>query len=171
MKKIRIVVALTVAVTAGLFAPAGAHLADQVGPDYLGTLVYGESTFGDATALFGPPTDRRNVDGCVNTLIARWGPALRMFFDRDNGQTAIVAKVARYYFKAPNGSGWEFHTGKGLRIKDTVKKLKKLYPHADSFKGPGNTRRFLLRGKDQSAYLAATTKDGRVIRFINGFTC
>src|SRR5688500_12371344 len=120
----KIVLTLTLALTAGLFAPAGGHESDQIGVASLGSLTYGESTLADATALFGAPTDRKTVEGCVNTVIARWGPALRMFFDRDDGNTAYLAKVARYYFRSPNGSGWEYHTGKGLKIGDTVEKLR-----------------------------------------------
>jgi hypothetical protein len=158
-----------------LILPMGiafAHKVDLIGRGRVAELRYGRSTFDDAVDLFGSPTNRRRVEGCVPTLIARW-PGIKLWFDRsDPGRVAINGFVRARSVPTADGGTLMIHTRRGLRVEDTVKKLKRRYPDARSFRAGGGKRRYLLEGGDGGgAYLQAVARRGRVLRLISGFTC
>jgi hypothetical protein len=108
----------------------------------------------------------------VRTLIARW-PGIKLWFDRSEpGRVAVNGFVRARSVPTAGGGSLEIHTRRGLRVEDTVKKLKRLYPDARSGRGGEGNRRYLLEGRDGGgAYLQAVAREGRVLRLISGFTC
>jgi hypothetical protein len=160
---------------AALILPVGAafgHKADLIGRGRVATLRYGRATFDEAVDIFGSPIRRRRVEGCVPTLIARW-QGIKLFFDRsERGRVVINGFVRARSVPTADGGSIEIHTRRGLRVEDTVKKLKRRYPDARSFRTGGGKRRYLLEGREGGgSYLQAVAKGGRVLRLISGFAC
>jgi hypothetical protein len=167
----QIAVLAAVALVAPLGSAAFAHKADLIGRGRVAELRYGRSTFDDAVDLFGSPSSRRRIDGCVPTLIAKW-PGIKLFFDRSEGRRVINGFVRARSVPTADGESLMIHTRKGLRVEDTVKKLKRRYPNARSFRASRGRRDYLLEGRDGGgAFLRATARRGRVLRLISGFTC
>jgi hypothetical protein len=108
----------------------------------------------------------------VRTLIARW-PGLKLFFDRSHPRRVVINGFVRARsVPTADGGSLTIHTRKGVRVEDTVKKLKRRYPNARSFRAGGGKRRYLLEGREGGgAYLQAVARGGRVLRLISGFTC
>ena len=160
---------------AALLLPMGtalSHKADLIGRGRVADLRYGEATYDEAVDLLGSPTRKRRVEGCVRTLIARWS-GIKLWFDRSEpGRVAINGFVHARSVPTADGGSLMIHTRRGLRVEDTVKKLKRLYPDARGSRARGDKRRYLLEGRSGGgAYLQAVARSGRVIRLISGFTC
>ena len=152
-------------------AAAFAHKADLIGRGRVADLRYGRATFDDAVDLFGSPTNRRRVDGCVRTLIARWS-GIKLWFDRSEPSRVVInGFVLDRNVPTADGGSMTIHTRRGLRVEDTVKKLKRLYPDARGSRARGGKRRYLLEGRNGGAYLQAVAQGGRVVRLLSGFTC
>ncbi len=147
-----------------------ARKADMIGRERVANLRYGHATYADAKGMFGEPASKRRVGGCVPTLIAKW-PGIKMWFDRSEGRTAILGFVRSRAVPTTGGETLEIHTRKGLRVGDTVKRLKRLYPNAQSSRDRGGRRRYQLEGKDGGSFLVAIGDRGRVVVLQSGFTC
>jgi hypothetical protein len=167
-----VAVLAAVALILPMGAAAFAHKADLIGRGRVADLRYGESTFDEAMDLFGSPTNRRLVNGCVRTLIARW-PGIKLWFDRSEpGRGVINGFVRARSVPTADGGSLMIHTRRGLRVEDTVKKLKRLYPDARGSRARGGKRRYLLEGRGGGgSYLQAVAQGGRVVRLISGFSC
>lgn len=164
----------SVAAIALMLSPIGlalAHEADQIGRKSVAALTYGESAYPDAVEIFGEPNNTRRVDGCVPTLIAKW-PGIKLWFDRSRpGDVLILGFVRARSVPTADGDPLTIHTGKDLRVEDTVRRLKRLYPDAERSRGAGDKRQWQLSGRNGGAFLGAITDGGRVVRLLSGFTC
>jgi len=123
-----------------------------------------DPSLGAATAAFGPPTSVR-ARGQVSCRLG-WKPiGLRINFVNLGGGSACDPSLGKAQSASAFGRGWR--TSRGLKIRSSTRKLRRLYPRALR---RGRTYR-LVGAKpiftDGSRYsvLAAKTRAGRVGSF------
>ncbi|MGH2821197.1 MAG: hypothetical protein ACRDJ5_11145 [Actinomycetota bacterium] len=162
---------LRVLLTAGALAlacvaatPATAHRLDRMTPNRGGPIRRGETTMTQMRRWFGPPSARRVVQvGCVRVVRARWGDDLRVYASR--GETRVVEAVfvrARRLVSSRHGE-LRMHTGKGLRVGDRERKLRRLYPPKRGITHAGHTH-YRLRTARHGSYMMAKVVDHRVVQ-------
>jgi hypothetical protein len=164
---------LILAVVAGclLMGTGSAHPVDRISAGALGNLEYQEGTFEQAVARYGQPDSTREFDGCVPTLEGRWGQDLKIFFDTSDDNTAFIGIVKNRRIPLASGDFAVFHTRKGLRVRDSVERLQRLYPNAEGSRAPGG-RQWTLGGDEGGGrFLTARTVHGTVSRLISGLSC
>lgn len=163
-----IIVLLMVTLMAG---SAAAHKVDVVkAGKRLGPIHLFETTLDEAKSWFGSPTGRRTVQlGCIQAIRVKWGRKLMVFFDKSKDHVAIQGEIRRRHLRSAKHGVLRPHTVKGLRVKDSHRKLRRLYPNADAFRHGGHYDYFLRSSPHRGKLVAITEyKRGHVRRLFAG---
>jgi hypothetical protein len=134
----------------------------RIGPVRLGT-----TTVRRAKAFFGEPTVQKRVPlGCIRALKARWGRRLTMFFTAGRPHVAIQGTIRKRRIMSAVHGPLRIHTRKGLRVGDSNRRLRRLYPGKAPVRHGGHFDYFLR----SSPKLVAITKyrRGRVRALFSG---
>jgi hypothetical protein len=165
MKSLRI--ALTVAMVSSGVVVAGAATAD--GPDVIrpakaGPIVREETTLAQLRDWFGAPTVRRPVTvACSRVTKARWGRRLQVYAWRDEDRHVAAVFVRRRSLHSSEHGDLAIHTARGLRVGDSERRLRRLYPRSRPQTHAGHTH-YRLRTGAFDAYLMAKVVDHEVIQ-------
>jgi hypothetical protein len=165
MKMLRIVLASFVAFS-GL-AVAGSAMAgdtDLIRPATAGPIVREETTLAQLRDWFGPPTARRPVTvACSRVTKVRWGQRLEVYAWRDQGRHVAAVFVRKRSIHSSEHGDLSFHTRRGLRVDDSERRLRRLYPHSRPMTHAGHTHYRLSTGR-YDAYLMAKVVDREVVQ-------
>jgi hypothetical protein len=134
----------------------------RIGPVRLGT-----TTLRRAKAFFGEPTVRKRVPlGCIRAIKARWGRKLTLFFTAGRPHVAIQGTLRQRRIMSDVHGVLRIHTRKGLRVGDSNRRLRRLYPNKAPVRHRGHFDYFLR----SSPKLVAITKyrRGRVRALFSG---
>ena len=168
MKKFILAIVLVASPT-GLAAAATETV--SITPNRLGSLVLEESTKEDAKALFGDPTNEKQLgDGCWPDMQRlRWGTGLTITFYSDDGVHRVLQPtVKETAIDLATGDQWRVETGRGLKIGDSKRRLLDLYPKAKNY----GTRTYTLLVREGYKYQTATLDRGdRVTRLSAAVSC
>jgi hypothetical protein len=158
------VAATTLWVTGIGAAPAQAHRHDLMSPNRAGPIVRGETRMRDLRAWFGDPTHRTTVRvGCERVIRAGWDGKLRVYSTRAAPRIVQAIFVrARTITSAEHGD-LTMHTRKGLRVGNSERRLRRLYPRSEPETHAGHTH-YRLRTAADGAYLMAKVVDGDVVQ-------
>ncbi len=154
--------------------PAVGHPTDSVRAGRrLGPIRFGETTLSRAIAWFGAPTQRRRVRlGCIHAIQARWGEKLVVFFTtgrQAENRRAIEGEVARRSLRSRAHGTLGMHTVKGLRVGDSSRRLRRLYPRARPIRHRDHFDHFLVSHPRSGRLVAITkTRRGRVTALFAG---
>ena len=124
-----------------------------------------------AIAALGTPTSKQRIFSHGEGCLVRWRHlGVRMVFYNLGGQNPCSPRFG--YFSDATAVGSRWRTGKGLRIRDPVRRLRTLYPRA-SYHSRGLYRGWWLVSRrapfgERGTYpgLLARTRDQRVVTFI-----
>lgn len=149
--------------------PVSAHRADIINGHRAGPIRTGDTTLNQAEEWFGPAdTVERVVVGCdVRLKKARWRGRLVLFFGRRSQGTATEAKVLRRTLRSREHGEITVHTRKGLRIGDSRRKLRRLYPGALDYRHRGKNW-YILRSSPSYGRLEAAVQRRRVVVLRSG---
>jgi hypothetical protein len=140
---------------------AFAHPRDEMWPNKAGPIIRGETTMAELREWFGQPDSRRVIRvACIRVVRARWG-GLQVFAERDKVRTADAIFVKSRALESAEHGELRIHTGRGLRVGDRHRKLRRLYPNADPIKHSGHIH-YRLKGGGANAYMMGKVVDGRV---------
>ena len=120
-----------------------------------------------AKAFFGEPTVQKRVPlGCIRAIKASWGRKLTLFFTNDHPHVAIQGTVRQRRIVSDVHGALRIHTRKGLRVGDSNRRLRRLYPNETPVRHRGHFDYFLR----SSPKLVAITKyrRGRVRALFSG---
>ncbi len=148
---------------------AFAHRADLINGGKAGPIRNGRTTLNRTERWFGSADAvRRVVVGCnVPLKRARWEGRLVVFFGRGSDGTATESRVLRRTIGSAAHGAITVHTRKGLRIRDSVRKLKRLYPNAMRYRHRGRAW-YILRSSPSYGRLEAAVERRRVVILRNG---
>lgn len=142
---------------------ASAHPRDEMWPNKAGPIIRGETPIAELREWFGPPDSRRVVRvACIRVVRVRWD-GLQVYAERDDLRTADAIFVRSRALESAIHGELRIHTGRGLRVGDRHRKLKRLYPNADPIKHRGHIHYRLKNGKD-NAYMMGKVVDRRVVQ-------
>jgi hypothetical protein len=165
MKVLRIV--LAVAIGCSGFAVAGAataHNPDVIRPAKAGPIVREETTLAQLRDWFGPPTVRRPVTvACSRVTKARWGRRLQVYAWREGDRHVAAVFVRRRSLHSNEHGDLTIHTARGLRVGDSERRLKRLYPRSRPQTHAGHTHYRLGTGAFD-AYLMAKVVANDVVQ-------
>jgi hypothetical protein len=152
-----------------LTSPASSHRADLINGHRAGPIRSGKTTLKRAEEWFGPADAvERVVVGCdVRLKRARWEGRLVVFFGRGSRGTATETKVLRRTVRSTVHGEITVHTRKGLRVGNSRRKLRRLYPQAGEYRHRGKNW-YILRSSPSYGRLEAAVKARRVILLRNG---
>jgi hypothetical protein len=165
MKLLRVVLASLVA--SGGLGIAGAAMAD--GPDVIrpamaGPIVREETTLAQMRDWFGAPTVRRPVTvACSRVTKVRWGRRLEVYAWRDEGRHVAAVFVRKRSIHSSEHGDLRIHTRRGLRVGDSERRLRRLYPHSRPMTHAGHTHYRLASGRF-NAYLMGKVVDHEVVQ-------
>ncbi len=144
-------------------SPASSHRADLINGHRAGPIRSGKTTLSRAEKWFGQADAvKRVVVGCdVRLKRARWTGRLVVFFGRGARGTATESKVLRRTVQSTVHGDVTVHTRKGLRVGDSRRKLKRLYPRAGDHRYRGKSW-YILRSSPSYGRLEAAVKKRRV---------
>jgi hypothetical protein len=147
---------------------ASAHPRDAiVAGKRIGPVRFDTTRLRRAKAFFGEPTVQKRVPlGCIRAIKARWGRKLTLFFTTDRPHVAIQGTVRRRRIISKVHGALRIHTPKGLRVGDSNRRLRRLYPNATPVRHEGHFDYFLK----SSPKLVAITRyrRGRVRALFSG---
>lgn len=139
--------------------PATAHERDlmTVG-GRVGPIKTGETTVGEMRKHFGDVKKRDVIRvGCSKVIRLRWGGIHTLHYPRTN----VIVDVRVQSETVPSSHGtYRFHTRDGLRVGDSERKLRRLYPKSDGYRHSGHTHYIL---GERWTRLLAKVVDGTVI--------
>jgi hypothetical protein len=160
-------IGLAVAIVSSGFVVAGAATADDpdvIRPAKAGPIVREETTLAQLRDWFGPPTVRRPVTvACSRVTKARWGWRLQVYAWRDGDHHAAAVFVRRRSLHSLEHGDLMIHTARGLRVGDSERRLKRLYPRSRPQTHAGHTH-YRLRTGAYDAYLMAKVVDHEVVQ-------
>jgi hypothetical protein len=165
MKIIRATIAATVVVAAFTALPAGAHERDLItAGGRVGPIRTNTATIAEMKNVFGPPTSRKVVRvGCSRVIRLRWGRQLQTYTYRADEERRIVdVKVLARRVQGTGGS-FSFHTGRGLRVGDTERELRRLYPQRRPYTHNAHSH-YILGESRRGTRLLAKVVDNRVVQ-------
>jgi hypothetical protein len=165
MKVLRIVVAFAVVCSGFVVAQAAtAQGPELIKPSKAGPIVREETTLAELRDWFGPPTVRRTVTvACSRVIKARWGRRLQVFAWRDEARHVAAVFVRRRSLHSNEHGDLMIHTARGLRVGDTERKLRRLYPRSRPQTHAGHTH-YRLRTGAYDAYLMAKVVDREIVQ-------
>jgi hypothetical protein len=99
---------------------------------------------------------------CIRAVRARWG-GLQVFSERDKVRTADAIFVKSRVLESTEHGELRIHTGRGLRVGDRHRKLRRLYPNADPIQHSGHIHYRLKTGASNNAYMMGKVVGGRVV--------
>jgi hypothetical protein len=168
--KLLLAVTLAAAALAALPAAAGAGLVIRADERLAGYRVKADGTLGGAQAAFGRPS--RLVRTSSVTCSATWRSlGLRIGFYNLGGLNPCGRRTGHF----SNAVAWDerWHTARGLRIGDTSRRLRRLYPAAVyGADGAGRSGWWLVKRRSRvgagGTYpgLLAVMRQGRVYSFV-----
>jgi hypothetical protein len=121
----------------------------------IGPVRLGITTLRRTKAYFGDPTVQKRVPlGCIRAIKARWGRRLTLFFTTSRPHVAIQGTLRRRILTSRVHGRLRIHTRKGLRVGDSNRRLRRLYPKVDPVRHAGHFDYFLK----SSPKLVAITK-------------
>jgi hypothetical protein len=165
MKVLRI--ALCVAVVCSGLVVAGAataHNPDVIRPAKAGPIAREETTLAQLRDWFGPPTVRRPVTvACSRVTKARWGRRLQVYAWRDEDRHVAAVFVRKRSLHSREHGDLTIHTARGLRVGDTERRLRRLYPRSRPQTHAGHTH-YRLRTGALDAYLMAKVVGREVVQ-------
>jgi hypothetical protein len=142
---------------------ASAHPRDEMWPNKAGPIIRGETTMSELRDWFGPPDSSRVIMvQCIRVVRARW-EGLQVYAERDKVRTADALFVNSRVLESTEHGELRIHTGKGLRVGDRHRKLKRLYPNADPIEHGGRIH-YRLKSGNLNAKMLGKVVDGRVVR-------
>jgi hypothetical protein len=133
----------------------------------IGPIHFGTTSLRRAKAFFGEPTVRKRVPlGCIRAIKARWGRKLTLFFTAGRPHVAIQGTLRKRRIMSDVHGALRIHTRKGLRVGDSNRRLRRLYPNKAPVRHRGHFDYFLR----SSPKLVAITKyrRGRVRALFSG---
>ncbi len=165
MKVLRIVLAVAIACSGFVVAGAAtAHNPDVIRPAKAGPIVREETTLAQLRDWFGTPTVHRPVMiACSRVTKARWGRRLQVFAWRDGDRHVAAVFVRRRSLHSREHGDLKIHTARGLRVGDSERRLKRLYPRSRPQTHAGHTH-YRLRTGAFDAYLMAKVVDHEVVQ-------
>ena len=120
----------------------------------VGPIVLGETSLRRAQSWFGAPSGRRRMGlGCIEAIRVRWGDGLEVFFSTRGRKRAIEGTIRKRAISSREHGRLEVHTRKGLRVGDSNRRLRRLYPG----------KRPVEHGRHYDWFLAAGPTDGRLV--------
>jgi hypothetical protein len=165
MKVLRIVLAFVIACSG--FVVAGAATAqdqDLIRPSKAGPIVREETTLAQLRDWFGPPTVRRPVTvACSRVTKARWGRRLQVYAWRDEARHVAAVFVRRRSLHSSEHGDLLIHTARGLKVGNSERRLRRLYPRSRPQTHAGHTH-YRLRTGAFNAYLMAKVVDHEVVQ-------
>jgi len=142
---------------------ASAHPRDEMWPNKAGPIIRNETRMSELREWFGPPNSRKVVRvACIRVVRLRWD-GLQVYAERKDVRTADAIFVRSPSIESSEHGELSIHTGRGLRVGDRHRRLKRLYPHADPIKHRGHIHYRLKSGK-LNAYMMGKVVDGRVVQ-------
>jgi len=142
---------------------ASAHPRDEMWPNKAGPIIRGETTMSELRDWFGPPDSSRVIMvQCIRVVRARW-EGLQVYAERDKVRTADAIFVNSRVLESTEHGELRIHTGKGLRVGDRHRKLRRLYPNADPIEHAGRIH-YRLKSGNLDAKMLGKVVDGRVVR-------
>ena len=165
----RLSVMLTALVLGAMTLPASAGSEDLFTKHRAGPIRNNETTIGDLKDWFGEPDSVKKVRrGCIKVWRAKWGKRLRVYAWRLEGRRRVAETwVSKRTITSDEHGTLRMHTRRGLRVGNTVKRLKNLYPKAERHRFNKNTRWWQLLPNAVAPRLIAHTRDGEVIALVN----
>jgi hypothetical protein len=160
--KLRLVTVSVLAATVATTAAAAPSFVIRGDRDLGGFLLSRDGTLKAAIDAYGTPTSRQADNNECSVSWNAYGIKAQFFFLYSAGNPC--APKACHDESTLSGSKWK--TGKGLRIGDSVQRMRKLYPHAQ--KDVGQSWRLLTRpfAGVRVPTLLATIKTERVVAFV-----
>ena len=153
-------------VTALVYLPsiASSHRADMINGHKAGPIRSGKTTLKKTEKWFGEADAvKRVIVGCdVPLKRATWEGRLVVFFGRGSRGTATETKLLRRTVRSTVHGKITAHTRKGLRVGDSRRKLRRLYPRAREHRH-GGKRWYTLRSSPSYGRLEAAVEGRRVI--------
>ncbi|HWC13813.1 MAG TPA: hypothetical protein VG929_04380 [Actinomycetota bacterium] len=146
-----------------------AHRADLINGRRAGPIRSGTTTLDIAEKWFGPADGvKRVVVGCdVPLKRARWDGRLIVFFGRGPEGTATETKVLRRTIRSSVHGEITVHTRKGLRVGDSRRKVKRLYPQAIEYRHRGRDW-YILKSGPTYGRIEAAVEGRRVVILRSG---
>jgi hypothetical protein len=92
---------------------------------------------------------------------------LIVFFGRGSNGTATEASVLRRPLRSAKHGDITVHTRRGLRIGNSLRKLRRLYPRAQKYRHGGRDW-YILKSSPSYGRLEAAAKNRRVVILRNG---
>jgi hypothetical protein len=167
LKRFCLLLATTLALAA---LPAAAHPADRFTKHRAGPIRNNKTTIGDLKDWFGQPDSVERVRrGCIKVWRAKWGDRLRVYAAKhpEGGRRVAETWVNKRKITSDEHGTLRMHTRRGLRVGNSVKRLKDLYPKAQRHRFNKNTRWWQLLPKAVAPRLIAHTRDRKVIALVN----
>ena len=152
-----------------LSSSVSAHRSDMINGHKAGPIRNGETTLEKAEEWFGPADAvKRVVVGCdVPLKRARWEDRLVSFFGRGSSGTATETRILRRTLRSTVHGDITIHTRKGLRIGDSRRKLRRLYPQAIEYRH-GGRQWYILKSSPSYGRLEAAVEGRRVVVLRSG---
>jgi hypothetical protein len=141
--------ALSVVIASSGLVVAGAATAD--GPDVIRPAKAGPIVRGPVTVA------------CSRVTKARWGRRLQVYAWRDEGHHVAAVFVRRRSLNSSEHGDLAIHTARGLRVGDSERRLRRLYPRASPQTHAAHTH-YRLRTGAFDAYLMAKVVDREVVQ-------
>jgi hypothetical protein len=113
---------------------------------------------------FGPPTSSEVIRvACVRVRKVKWDNDLKAYINRDLGTVDAIFVRNRTITSHRHGE-LTMHTQRGLRVGDSERRLRRLYPDARPDAHEGHTHYRLDTGR-YGSYLLGKVVDDEVVQF------
>jgi hypothetical protein len=161
--------ALAAAVLVAMAMPASAGAEDVFTKFRAGPIRNNKTTISDLKDWFGNPDSVKKVRrGCIRVWRVKWGDRLRVYAWKQEGRRRVAETwVNRRTLTSDQHGTLQMHTRRGLRVGNSVTRLKKLYPKAERHRFNKTTRWWQLLPGAVDPRLIAHTRDGKVIALVN----
>ena len=166
----RLSVMLAALVLGAMVLPASAGSDDRFTKHRAGPIRNNKTTIGDLKDWFGEPDSIERVRrGCIKVWRAKWGSRLRVYAWKVPyvGRAVAETWVNRRKITSDEHGTLRMHTRRGLRVGNSVTRLKNLYPKAERHRFNKNTRWWQLLTGAVAPRLIAHTRNGEVIALVN----
>ncbi|MDP9066968.1 MAG: hypothetical protein M3N53_01290 [Actinomycetota bacterium] len=159
---VKTVATTTLVALALMTGPGVAHQRDLItAGGKVGPIQNGRTNNADMRDMFGRPSYRDVIRvGCSRVVRLRWRGQIQSFAYRADEQRRVVdVRVLAREVEAADGSSYTFHTRRGLRVGDSQRRLRELYPNADPMTHAGHTHYKLGEGRYGTKLLAKVVDD------------
>ena len=167
----RFTVAMAVAAMAVIGSPVSAHKMDSIRAGRrAGPIKLNETRLRQLKDWFGEPTAKKVTRvGCIRAVRMRWGRRIVAIAPRFEGKVFPVAevRVSKREVHFDSIGDLRLHTRRGLRVGDSERRLRRLYPHARGETHRGHTH-YILRSGPSDGRLLAKVVDKVVVDIVTG---